>query len=71
MKTRKTGKFLIMSVSATVAFFLQVIGLVRYIQRLPEDWIGIGLYSVTAIAFAIAAVGFLIQWRLQTHKDQM
>ncbi|MFC1957532.1 hypothetical protein ACFLX0_01785 [Chloroflexota bacterium] len=60
---------LIMSVAAAVACILQVIGLVRYIGRLPEDCIGIGLFSFTAIAFAIVSIGFLIQWRKQTNKD--
>ncbi|MFC1951478.1 hypothetical protein ACFLYI_00350 [Chloroflexota bacterium] len=63
MKNGKIKNVLIMSTSATIAFCLQVIGLVRYIQRLPDDWIGISLYSITTIAFAAAAVGFFVSKR--------
>ena len=56
----------IMSVSAAVACILQVIGLTRYIGRLPQDYVGIGLFSFTAVAFAIVTIGFFIQWKKQT-----
>ena len=69
MKIGKTRGLLIVAVSAIVACVLQVIGLVRYLGRLPEDWVGIGLYSATIIAFAIVAVGFYIQWRQQESKN--
>jgi len=60
---------LIMSVAAAVACILQIIGLIRYIGRLPEDYVGIGLFSFTAVAFAIVSIGFFIQWRKQINKD--
>jgi hypothetical protein len=56
---------LIMSVAAAMACILQVIGLIRYIGRLPEDYIGISLFSITAIIFAIVSIGFFMQWRKQ------
>lgn len=56
---------LLMSVSAAVACILQVIGLIRYIGRLPQDYVGIGLFSFTAVAFAIVSIGFFIQWKKQ------
>ena len=60
---------LIMSVAAAVACILQVIGLIRYIGRLPEDYVGIGLFSFTAVAFAIVSIGFFIQWQKQASGD--
>ena len=60
---------LIMSVAAAVACILQIIGLIRYINRLPEDCVGIGLFSFTAIAFAIVSIGFFMQWRKRASED--
>ncbi|MFC1985877.1 hypothetical protein ACFLWC_02650 [Chloroflexota bacterium] len=69
MRTLKSKGLLIAALSALIACILQVIGLIRYLGRLPEDWIGIGLYSTTIIAFLITAIGFFIQFRKQTPKD--
>ena len=63
MNISKSQGWLIGSISAAIAFILQAIGLARYISRLPEDWIGIGLYSITLVAFAVAAFGFYLQWK--------
>jgi len=46
-----------------VGCLLQVIGGVRAITRSPDDWIGIGLYMVTAVALAIACMGFTLRVR--------
>ena len=54
-----------MSVAGAVACVLQVIGFIRYIGRLPEDYVGIGLFSFTAVAFAVVSIGYFIQWRKQ------
>ena len=56
---------LIISIVAGLAFVLQIAGLVRYIVRLPGDYVGIVLYSITAVAFAVIAAGFYIQWKQQ------
>jgi hypothetical protein len=40
------------------AGLLQIFGLIRHVERLPEDWIGIGIYIVSIIAFAIASLAF-------------
>jgi len=62
MNISKSQGWLIGAICAAIAFVLQAIGLARYISRLPEDWIGIGLYSFTLVAFAVAAFGFYVQW---------
>jgi hypothetical protein len=59
MKSRNT---LIAAVCSTVACLLQVIGLIRYLSRLPDDWVGIGLYTATIVAFALGAIGFYGRW---------
>ena len=56
---------LVMSVAGAVACILQVIGLIRYTGRLPEDYVGIGLFSITAVAFAVVSIGCFIQWQKQ------
>jgi len=66
-KRDKTPLFI--SVVAAVACILQVIGLIRYISRLPQDYIGIGLFSFTAVAFAIISIGFFIQWQKRVSGD--
>ncbi len=65
MKESRSRGFVIASVIAVVACVLQIIGLLRYIERLPNDWVGIGLYVVTIIAFALVAFGFYVQARKQ------
>ena len=69
MKVRKSKGLLIAAVSALIACILQVVGLIRYIGRLPEDRVGIGLYSTVIVALFITAIGFFIQWRKQTPED--
>lgn len=51
--------------AAALAAVLQIIGLIRYVSRLPGDWLGIGLYVVTILAFVAASAGFFIQARKQ------
>ena len=65
MNESRSRGFLIGSGIAAVACILQIIGLLRYVERLPDDWVGLGLYFVTIIAFALVAFGFYIQSRRQ------
>ncbi|MBD3384410.1 hypothetical protein GF407_05715 [candidate division KSB1 bacterium] len=58
--------FLIISVCALIAASLQMIGLIRYAGRLPNDWIGILLYVVTIIAFLLAALYYFGKWRRES-----
>jgi hypothetical protein len=46
-----------------LAAVFQAIGLFRYVTRLPGDWIGIGLYVVTIVAFAAISIGSFLQDR--------
>jgi hypothetical protein len=46
-----------------VACALQIFGLIRHVERLPSDWVGIGIYFVCIVAFVLAAFGFYSQGR--------
>ena len=63
MKTGKAKNMLFGAAASAVACLLQIVGLVRYVGRLPDDWLGIALYAVSAIAFAAGALGFYVRWR--------
>lgn len=67
-KSKSKGWFL-GAVAAAIACILQVIGLTRYIGRLPGDWLGIGLYIITIIAFGLAALGFFIRWNEEKQAE--
>jgi len=55
--------------ASLLACILQIIGLIRYLGRLPEDVTGIVLYGVTIAAFLVAAIGFFVQWRKRSPED--
>jgi hypothetical protein len=61
MKATNPRGYLIAAVIAVIACTVQIVGLLRYIDRLPEDWVGIGLYIITIVAFALVAFGFYVQ----------
>jgi hypothetical protein len=63
MATKDSQRFRLMGWSAVIAATLQTVGLIRYIQRLPQDWIGITLYTITLIAFIAVSIGSFIQAR--------
>ena len=48
---------------SALACLLQAVGLIRYLDGLPEDVVGIVLYAVTIVAFGLGSVGFYLQWR--------
>ncbi len=53
----------------TLCFVLQGIGALRYLTRLPQDHVGAGLYLVSTVLFAVAAVGFYLRWRWETRQE--
>lgn len=60
---KRSTSLLTMGVCSTIAFILQAIALARFVDRLPDDLVGIVLYSVTLVAFAILPFGSYIRWR--------
>ena len=67
---KKSTGLLTVAVCLSVGAVLQAIGLARYVGRLPDDWTGIGLYSAALVAFAIGALGFLVQWRAAKDRER-
>jgi hypothetical protein len=57
-------------VFAATAFILEAVGTARYIPRLPDDWVGIGLYITTSLLFAIATFGFYVKWIQERRKEK-
>ncbi|HSG44487.1 MAG TPA: hypothetical protein VLA72_15165 [Anaerolineales bacterium] len=63
MTTKDSQSFFVMGWSGAIAATLQTVGLIRYISRLPEDWVGITIYAITLIAFIAVSIGSFIQAR--------
>jgi len=63
MTIKDSRRFRLVGWLAAIAVILQTVGLIRYIDRLPEDWIGITLYIITLIAFFAVSIGSFIQAR--------
>jgi len=61
MTAKDSYRFRLMGWSAFIAATLQTVGLIRYIKRLPDDWIGIALYAITLLAFIAVSIGSFIQ----------
>ena len=62
MKGNQSKNLLWVAIAAAAAMVLQVIGLVRYLGRLPDDTVGIVLYVIAAVAFTISAVFYAVRW---------
>ena len=69
MKSTKANGMLIAAVCSVIACLFQLIGLIRYLGRLPDDWMGIALYILSTIAFALGAFGFYVQWRKSKQAE--
>jgi len=67
---KKETEFLIGAFFSAAACIFQIIGLIRYLNRLPDDWFGIVLYMVTVVAFAVGAVGFFVQYRREKVEEK-
>jgi hypothetical protein len=52
---------------AAIAAAFQAIGLIRYVRRLPGDWIGIALYAITLVAFILVIIGSFLQVRTKAE----
>ena len=61
MSTKEARRLGLFGWSAAIAAILQTVGLIRYVSRLPDDWVGITLYVVTLLAFIAVSIGSFIQ----------
>ncbi len=66
---RKAKIWLVTAMVLTIAAFFQLIGACRYVERMPDDYVGIGLYVVILVFLTIAALGFFIEWAKEEHKE--
>jgi len=55
--------YLVAAVLSVIACILQIVGLARYVRRLPGDTVGIVLYSLTVVALAVASFGFWTRYK--------
>ena len=67
---KKSG-WLIGAILISIGTILQLYGTIRYYNRLPDDIIGISLYSLSAILFAIVAIGFFMNWRKEKNSGSI
>jgi steroid 5-alpha reductase family enzyme len=67
----KPRSFLVVVFGYLVAMAIQIAGLIRYVDRLPNDWAGILLYIVTIVFFGLGAIVYLLRWasEIQTMSD--
>ena len=59
----KKSSWLIGAIFLSICTIFQLYGTIRYYSRLSEDFIGISIYAISAILFAIVTLGFFINWR--------
>jgi hypothetical protein len=59
---RKENRLLMVSVCFAIACPLEINSLIRYVRQLPGDWLGIALYVVGIVGFALIAVGCYVEW---------
>ena len=67
---QKSSGWLFATVFAATAFILEAVGAARYVSRLPDDWVGVGLYTTASLLFAIATFGFYIKWMQERRKEK-
>ena len=63
MNKKENNRFRLFGWLAAIAGLFQAAGLIRYVNRLPDDWIGISLYAITLVAFVLVSIGSFIQAR--------
>lgn len=62
MKSERPQRNLLFAIAATIACILQLYGTIRYIDRLPDDTVGVVLYIVTCVLFGAVAAGHYVRW---------
>jgi uncharacterized membrane protein YhhN len=70
VKRGKSRTTFLVGVLSAVACLLQITGLARYVVRLPGDRLGIALYMVTIVAFALVALEHFARWRKERRPEE-
>ena len=65
----KRNGWLIAAVIFAFGCLFQIVSLVRYLGRLPEDSLGIGLHVALIILFAVCAIVYYILWLKEKRKS--
>ena len=53
---RKKDYSMVFAIVITIAAFLQIYGIIRYLRRMPQDGVGIVIYAVVSMLFVILAL---------------
>jgi hypothetical protein len=67
---KRSTAWLIGAALLSISCAFQIMALVRYVDRSPDDNVGLGLFIAAAIGFAIAAIGFSVQWRKAKIEEE-
>ena len=59
---KKSTGWMIGTIFLIICFILQLIGTIRYLIRMNNDFIGIIIYVSALVFFGIAAIGFYLNW---------
>ncbi len=62
MSEKGSRYLLVISIAMTIACILQIYGTIRYVRRLPNDTLGVVLYIITCVLFAILATVNYVRW---------
>lgn len=61
MKHSRLDRWTTSALFFAAACLFQIIGLVRYIHLLPQDWVGVLLYTLSVLGLGLAAFFFLLR----------
>lgn len=66
---KKSNGWMFGTILLFICFLIQFIGTIRYYYRMPNDLIGLTIYTVTIIFFAISSFGFYINYKKEKEKN--
>ena len=61
MKQGRLDRWTVSALLFAAACLFQIIGLIRYIHLLPDDWVGVLLYTLSVLGLGLAAFCFLLR----------
>lgn len=70
-ESAKPQRNLLFAIAATIACILQLYGTIRYINRLPDDTVGVILYIVTCVLFGAVAAGHFVRWSADRKREAL
>ena len=70
MEKKKKNYSIVFAIIISIAALLQIYGTIRYIKRMPQDTVGIVIYSIVCALFVILALGNYIKWLKTKNSDK-